>query len=275
MYVVKTIMLRLLAVFLFAASGQAAPSSPQIVSHAATYDVRLGSAIRPGGPGGPAGIAGTMIYAVKDSCDGYRQDSTLDVVIRDRRGNESPLRQSFTSFESKDQTSATFRVRVSSGGRPVDAYTGQINLTKNSSSMVYERPEGDERDSHYDLAPDAMLSLAFTDEVIAQALAGKKFVSRVVADGLLENGPHRISAVIGRQLEQVPDTNDPDNLLFSPPWPIQLAYFPVGDSSDLPSEEMRVEIYEGGIVGKITQDMRGYTVITTLSDVQGVSGCGQ
>lgn len=270
MYAVKTITLRLLAVFLLLTEGQAAHSSPHIVSHAAIYEVRLGPAA---GPGGPAGIAGTMVYAVKDMCGGYRQDSTLDVVIRDRRGSESPLRQSFTSFESKDQTSSTFRVRVTSSGRPVDVYSGQIDLSKNDGLMIYERPEGDERDSRYDLAPDTVLSLAFTDEVIAQAMAGKKFVSRVVADGLIENGPHRISAVIGRRIKQAADVSDPDQLLISPPWPIQLAYFPVGDRSDLPSEEMRVEIYEGGIVGKIAQDMGDYTVITTLVDVQGISGC--
>lgn len=272
MYVLKTIMLRLLAVFLLLLGGQAAHSAPQIISHVATYDVRLSTAV---GPNAPSGLSGSMIYAVKDTCDGYRQESTLDVTIRDRRGGESPLRQSFTSFESKDQTSSTFRVRVTSGGKPVDDYSGKISLSENEGSMVYERPEGDERESSYDLTPDASLSLAFTDEVIAQAKNGKSFVSRVVADGLLENGPHLISAVIGRRLDQIPEADDSDSLLAESPWPIQLAYYPVGDNSELPSEEMRVEIYEGGIVGKITQDMGDYTVITSLTGVQAVDGCAE
>lgn len=272
MYVLKTIMMRLLAVFFTLAGAQAALSSPQIVSHAAIYDVRLGAA---NGPNAPAGIAGTMIYTVKNTCDGFRQESTLEINIRDRRGNTSLLRQTFTSFESEDQSSSTFRVRISSAGREVDAYSGEINLQRNEGVMTYERPEGDERESRYSLQSNTQLSLAFTSEVIAQAKVGKPFISQVVADGLLEDGPHRLSAVIGRQLEQMPDASDPDGLLSAPPWPVQLAYYAVGDTSELPSEEMRVELYDGGIVGKITQDMGDYAVITALVDVQAVPGCDE
>lgn len=270
MYVLKTIMLRLLAVFAVIGSGHNAYSAPQILSHAAIYDVRLSAAI---GPNAPSGLSGSMIYAVRDTCDGFQQDSTLDVTIRSREGGQSPLRQSFASFESKDQNSSTFRVRVSSAGREVDDYSGEIDLQGRDRAMTYNRPEGDERVSHYDLKRGAVLSLAFTDEVIELAKAGKPFISRVVADGLLENGPHRISAVIGRRLDQVSDVSDPDDLLSAPAWPIQLAYYPEDDPSELPSEEMRVEIYEGGIVGKISQDMGDYTVVTSLVDVQAVEGC--
>jgi len=214
-----------------------------------------------------------MIYAVRDTCEGFKQDSTLDVTIQSRRGDRSPIRQSFTSFESNDETSSTFRVRVSSAGREVDAYSGEVDLEGRTKGMTYERPEGDERPTRYDLKSGTVLSLTFTDEVVALAKAGDRFVSRVVADGLLENGPHRISAVIGRQLEDIPEVSDPDQLLTSPAWPIQLAYYADDDTSELPSEEMRVELYEGGIVGKISQNMGDYTVVTSLVDVQAMSGC--
>lgn len=270
MYALKTIMLRLLAVFLVVGLGDQAAASPQITSHAAIYDVRLGSAT---GANAPAGLSGSMVYAVNDTCDGYRQDSTLDITIRDRRGNQSALRQSFTSFESEDQTESSFQVRISSSGRDVDSYSGQINTQPRGGSMVYDRPDGDDRQRVYSLPPDTRLSLAFTDEVIAQAKAGKPFVSRVVADGLLEDGPHRISAVVGRQLASVPEVEDAENLLTAPPWPVQLAYYATGDNSELPTEEMRVELFDGGIVGKITQDMGDYTVVSTLIEVQAVPGC--
>lgn len=270
MYVLKTIMLRLLAVFLTVVSWSSAYAAPQILSHAAVYDVRLSSAV---GPNAPSGISGSMVYAVRDTCEGFQQDSTLDVTIRSRRGDQSPLRQSFTSFESNDEKSSTFRVRITSAGREVDAYSGEIDLKGRTKAMTYDRPDGDERPTRYDLKSDAVLSLTFTGEVVALAKAGESFVSRVVADGLLENGPHRISAVIGRQLEDIPDISDPDQLLTSPPWPVQLAYYVDDDTSELPSEEMRVELYEGGIVGKISQNMGDYTVVTSLVDVQAMPGC--
>ncbi|NKB44979.1 MAG: DUF1849 family protein [Alphaproteobacteria bacterium] len=251
MYTLKTINARLLIVFAVYIQACGFVAAQDIQPHTAIYEVRLGTAV---GPDAPMGLSGTMVYVVEEACDGFNQVSNLDVTVLDRRGRRSNLRQTFTSFESADGRASTFDMKILSDERLVDAYDGRIDLEKSGGSMLYVRePGADDTNSEvkYDLDRDAQLSLTYTAEVVEKAIAGERFVSRVVADGLLEDGSHRISAVIGHRATAQPTVSDPDELLRGPPWPAQLAYYPVSSSSELPSQEMRVELYEGGIVGKI------------------------
>ncbi len=272
-YVLKTIITRLLiACVVFVLSG-ASLSAQQIKPHAAIYEVRLGRAI---GADGPAGLGGTMVYVVDDVCDGFEQSSSLDVSILDRQGRQSNLRQSFTSFEAKDGTRSDFRMQIASSGQIVDQYQGQVEIGEDGGRMTCNREveaNSEGKDASYDLKPGAQLSLNYTAEVVNSALKGTRFISRVVADGLLEDGPTRISAVVGNRNTNNLDINDPDGLLTGPAWPVQLAYYPTSSSDELPSQEMRVELYEGGIVGKIDQNMGGYSVLTTLIDLQAAKSC--
>lgn len=272
-YVLKTIIARLLiACVVFVLAGGSL-SAQQIKPHAAIYEVRLGRAT---GPEGPAGLGGTMVYVVEDVCDGFEQSSSLDVSILDRQGRESDLRQTFTSFETKDGTRSNFEMQIISSGRVVDEYKGRVEIDENGGRMIYDRETdvgSEENDTSYDLKPGAQLSLNYTAEVVDSALKGTPFISRVVADGLLEDGPSRISAVVGKRDTKKQDINDPDGLLTGAAWPVQLAYYPTSSSDELPSQEMRVELYEGGIVGKIDQNMGGYSVLTTLIDLQAAKSC--
>lgn len=245
----------------------------EIQPHTAIYEVRLGAST---GPDAPAGLSGTMVYVVEEACDGFNQVSNLDVMILDRRGRRSNLRQTFTSFEAADGRSSTFEMKIMSDGRQVDAYDGRVAIRSKGGEMLYAREPSAEvsnGESKYSLASDAQLSLTYTAEVVEAAIAGKRFASRVVADGLLEDGPYRISAVIGQRKTEQPKVSDPDGLLRGPPWPAQLAYYPVSSSSELPTQEMRVELYEGGIVGKIDQNMGDYVVTTKLLDLQSAKRC--
>lgn len=230
------------------------------------------------GPDAPAGLSGTMVYVVEEACDGFNQISNLDVTILDRRGRRSNLRQTFTSFEAADGKLSTFDMKIISDGQQVDAYAGRVDIKSRRGEMRYTREASEENpdgESTYALTSDAQLSLTYTAEVVNAAKTGEQFASRVVADGLLEDGPYRISAVIGQRAMEQANVSDPDGLLRGPPWPAQLAYYPVSSSSELPSQEMRVEIYEGGIVGKIDQNMGDYIVTTTLIDLQSADQCSE
>jgi len=273
LYTLKTIIARLTTVSVVLGFGVVEAFGAQITPHAAIYEVSLGRAT---GQNAPAGLSGTMVYVVKDVCDGFEQDSSLEVEILNRNGLQSTLRQSFASFEAKDGASSTFEMQITSDNRVVDAYVGGVDIRQSDGTMNYARPEArDDEDKNqvFDLKGDAQLSLTFISEMLEKAQAGGSFVSRVVADGLLEDGPNRISAVIGRQGSEIGNIHDPDGLLSSPPWSAQLAYYPTASSDELPSQELRVEVYEGGILGFIDQNMGDYTVHTRLIDLQSAGGC--
>ncbi len=273
MYILKTIIVRLTTVCVVFGFGIVEVFGAQVTPHAAIYEVSLGRAT---GQNAPAGLSGTMVYVVKDVCDGFEQDSSLDVAILNRNGRQSTLRQSFASYEAKDGTSSTFEMQITSDDRIVDSYTGGVDIRAQDGTMTYVRPEAREKADQnqvFNIKQDAQLSLTFIAEVLEQAQAGGSFVSRVVADGLLEDGPNRISAVIGRRGSEIGNVRDPDGLLSSPPWPAQLAYYPIASSNELPSQELRVEIYEGGIVGFIDQNLGDYTVLTRLIDLQRAGAC--
>ena len=273
MYTLKTINARLLTVFAVFLCTCGLSAAQEIRPHTAIYEVRLGTVT---GPGAPAGLSGTMVYVVEEACDGFNQVSNLDVTILDRRGRRSNLRQTFTSFEAADGQSSTFDMTIVSDGRQIDAYDGRVDIKSRGGEMLYLREASSEipdGETTYALPGDAQLSLAYTAEVVDVAKAGERFASSIVADGLLEDGPYRISAVIGQRKTERPKVSDPDGLLRGPPWPAQLAYYPVSSSSELPVQEMRVELYEGGIVGKIDQNMGDYIVTTTLLDLQSAKHC--
>ncbi len=269
---VKTILTRLLAISLVLATADAA-AAVSIAPHLATYDVRLG---RVTGPEAPRQINGTLVYSVRDRCDGFLQESTLDLVIEQRGASPVRYQQSFNSFERHDQSESTFAVTITAGGSVVDTYTGTIEREAGKTVIRYVRPDDRaDRDDAKSFAtrPDAFLSLAYTARVAESAAEGGRFVSEVVADGLLDDGPNRLSAIIGPQLASTPDFPDPEGVLRGRPWPVTIAYFPEASSSELPSQEMRILLYPGGVVGEIDQDAGDYSVVTSLIDVQTAPGC--
>ena len=272
LYLVKTIMVRLMVVAI-AATPVSAYARAQITPHMATYEVRLSKVI---GPDAPRSLSGTLVYLVKDRCDGYVQESTIDLVIEQRNTPPTRFGQTFESFERHDQTGSTFALRVTAGGREVDRYTGNIEREADGVTMVYDRLAPDNEDSAkqtYQAPADTLLSLAFTAFVADQAKLGERFTSRVIADGLLEDGPNRLSAVIGPQANELPSYPDPEGLLKGKPWPVSLAYYPVADASELPTQEMRISLFSGGIVTEIDQNLGDYSVVTSLIDLQSAPGC--
>lgn len=275
-YVLKTIIVRLLIACVVSVASGGLAMAQHLKPHTAIYDVRLGTVT---GSGTPSGLSGSMVYVVKDTCDGgFKQLSTLDVTIFDPSGRQSNLRQSFESFEAKDGLYSSFELKVVSNGQIVDAYKGEIEFDSRGGRMTYDHASGSavgELNSQYDLQSGAQLSLNYTAAVVEEAQNGGRFFSRVVADGLLEGGPSRISAAIGNRLKEKASVSDPDSLLGEPAWPVQLAYYPTSSADSLPSQEMRVELYEGGIVGRIEQDMGGYSVRTELVDLQSAKGCAR
>ena len=271
-FLIKTISARLLPVLLVFAPAYVG-AAVSIVPHVATYDVRLGAVT---GPEAPRQMSGTLVYLVRDRCDGFVQESTLDLLI-DQNG-DVPIRyqQSFRSFERHDQKESTFAVTITAAGSVVDSYTGTIERAGDDTIMTYSRPDssGDRMGLEtFTSQQDTLLSLAYTARVAEQAASGGRFVSHMVADGLLDDGPNRLSAVIGSQLAAAADFPDPDGLLTGGPWPVTIAYFPQSSTSELPSQEMRILLYAGGIVGEIDQDAGDYTVVTSLADLQTAPGC--
>lgn len=269
---VKTIITRLLFISLVIGTSPVAASAT-VKPHVATYDVRLGAVT---GPEAPQQVNGSLVYLIQDRCDGFIQESTLDLTIQQRGASPIRYQQSFSSFEHHDQSESTFSVTITAGGGVVDSYTGAIERADDEMVMIYvrrERDDGENGSQTYTTGSDAYLSLAYTAKVAEQAANGTRFVSHVVADGLLDDGPNRLSSVIGPRLEVKPEYVDPDGVLVGTPWPVNIAYFPESSSSELPSQEMRILLYPGGIVGEIDQNAGDYTVITSLVDLQAAPAC--
>jgi hypothetical protein len=270
LYVVKTIMTRI-TFFILCVISLELDARPVIQPHMATYEVRLTKVI---GPEAPRSLSGTLVYLVRDTCDGFIQESSIDLIIEQRDGPPTRFRQNFNSFESHDQMRSTFSLRVTANDREVDRYEGDIERMADGLTMTYRhQDESNGEREEYQAPPDTLLSLAFTAFVAEQAASGERFVSRVVADGLLEDGPNRLSTVIGPQPDQAPQYPDPEGLLQGRPWPVSLAYYPSAGTSELPTQEMRISLYAGGIVSEIDQDLGDYAVLTSLIDLQSAPGC--
>ncbi|MGE5502958.1 MAG: cell envelope integrity EipB family protein [Actinomycetota bacterium] len=252
-----------LAVAVAGAASVAWAAPAELVSHRAVY--RMGLAQSRSGSG-MAGASGTWAYEFADSCDGWTTEYRLAMNYSYSEGGEVQSTTDFLSWESKDGLKYRFRVRQARDGQVTEEIEGTAELKgKGQPGVVrYSRPEP----RTVKLPKGTVFPTEHTARLIDTAATGGHMLVRSVFDGMGEEGPYEISAVIGRNGPGEAAAAPASPLLASPAWPMRMAFFPVQSKDALPDFEMSLNYHANGIADGILQIFKTFSLRGKLESVE-------
>ncbi len=241
-----------------------------LASHRAVYNVSL---VRASQRDGVRYTRGTMTYTLTDRCDGYTVESAMHLDMGMANGDDSELDQRYAAWEAKNNRSATFRMLTRENGAVKDSYHGEVTLdAKGAGKASYHG----EQDVSFDLPEGTLLSTNHLVAVLDAAEKGEHFVNRPVIDGSFDDGPYRISAVVGPSRRDPVAVAQSGDLTRGSAWPLAMAYYQLESDEDAPAYELMMSVGPNGIARHLVQDFGGFTLAFDLAKVEPVaaSPCG-
>lgn len=269
-----------LVIFIALAPGMAlaAPTAPiekpmvakvaeiSIAPHRAIYDMTLAS-VKNGS--NVSDVSGKMIFEWADACDGWAIQQNLQLHFLHDESEASNVASNEVTWEAKDGKRYNFNIRRLNDGKETENYRGKATLTATGGKAVYSQPEG----RVVELSGDTLFPSGHTRLIIASAMAGERFFTRRVFDGVDEDGQNDVSVYIGTQLtEHVTASNDAslasNPLLAAPAWPVHMAFFKLKDETGEPDYEMDITLAANGVVRSMHIDYGDFSVTGTLKAIE-------
>jgi hypothetical protein len=243
----------------FAAAAQAGGFLP----HRAVYVMKLDRA-REGA--GIAGVAGRMAVQWTQDCQGwtFEHRSTMNIALAE--GAPLQLGTQVSTWESTAGDRYSFTLRHLSDGKETERVEGTATLGPDGSGVArFTRPKPRE----YALPRGTLFPIAHSELVLGEAkgLKGAKTLSRVVFDGMGEEGPLEANAVLTRR-DAAPGAPLAPALAGMRPFAISIAYFEPAAAASEPKHEMGMRLYDNGVVDRMTIQFDEFSVLATLERVE-------
>jgi hypothetical protein len=243
----------------FGAAAVAGPAHADLASHRALYTMRLDSS---DAASEIAALEGRMSLKFVEVCDGWTTEQRTVLRIVDSLGGEILTYTSFLSWESKDGRRFRFQQETRHDGITVEEIRGEATLDdETGGSARLTRPEN----VNLVLPPGTVFPMRHTEEVIAEARAGKNHVLRTVFDGSTLDNPNDVSAFI----VPVAETRDVPGLAkASQAWRMRLAFFAVGVQAVQPDVEISLVLRDDGIALEVRWEYEGFAVMGILDSIE-------
>jgi hypothetical protein len=247
----------ILAACLFGTSVAPA-AAVELAAHRALYELTLASA-----RGDVTGATGTMSYEVGDACDGWTAHQQLAMTVTNRDGQDIDMLSDYTTYESKDGTSLSFRSRQSTDSAVTSEVNGEATLSATGGDIRYTQPKAETRP----LPKGTLFPMAHTEAIITAAMAGKKFIELPLFDGTGAEGAQDSSVAItswgGPQASKWADLAPLAN------GRVHVAFFERGNGAAQPEYEVSMRYWENGVADELVMDfgdfvMRGRLKALTL-----------
>lgn len=107
---------------------------------------------------------------------------------------------------------------------------------------------------------------------------GKKFYNATIFDGSDDEGPVNINAFIGKQINEVKDVEESEDidktLLKLPAHEVQLAFFPLNNEVETSDYEMNIVFHENGVISRMLVKYEDFSVLQTLKALETTEGKG-
>ncbi|MGC2857310.1 EipB family protein [Novispirillum sp. DQ9] len=239
------------------AVARGADGAAHLVSHRASYDMRLATTRS---SSGIVGAGGTMNYTFTDGCDGWTVETRTDLTMMQAQGGPLETSWDFLAWESKDGKSYRFRVRNTRDSVVIEAYDGTATVDEAGGRAVFNLGDGEEK--VIDLPAGTLLPTEHTQELVRKARGGAAFVSAPVFDGSGVKGAYLVTAGLGKELPaNRPHSIDAPALLGGAAWPMTLAFFsPDSPDSETPDFEVSLHYHANGIAENLTQDFGDFAL---------------
>jgi len=238
------------------------PAAIEIVPHRAIYKMTLQSA-RSGSS--ISDVRGQMMFEWADACDAWTIEQRFKLEFLYTEGDQVKMNTSYVTWEAKDGNRYRYNVRKLVNGQADEEIKGtaEVDGTKGGSAR-YAAPE----EQAQELPPGTLFPTRHTIELLQQAQAGEKLMSRPVFDGADADGLTEVNAVIGEPT-QVKDPGLNRALLAGQTaWPVRLAFFPAKSKSAAPDYEMTLLLLRNGIAQSMRIDYGDFTVNAVLETLE-------
>ncbi len=236
-------------------------SAAEIDPHRARYVLGLDSVT---GSNSVASAAGEMTMDWTDVCDGWATDLDLRVRLFDPEGEELRFGTAVDSWESKDGTTFRYLVKERATFLPSRDLEGTASLdASGAGEAVFSEPA----DRNVPLPQGTLFPSAHTFAVLDAAKAGETFFMAPLFDGS-EDEPEQLmtasATITGPNRDENPRISALANV---PYYNISLAFYEARDSGALPSHEVRLRLYENGVVDDQLFDYGDFVLSAVLSEL--------
>jgi len=249
-----------------------APSATAIdlTPHRALYDITLASVH---GSSDITGLDGRMMLEWADACDGWTVNQQVRMRFTPREGPPLLNEFNFSSFESKDGNVFRFTMRSSTDGRPYEEYVGKAKRHKGAGGLVtFTIPDG----QTVDLPKGVMFPSEHLFDLVAHAVAGDRYMGRVVFSGTGPASLHEVTAFIGPEIpvgskpvgEPGADDAAIGSLTDLRSWWVAMGYFPLSAHESQPEFEVSYRLMENGVAGDLTMDYGEFAMHAGLAKLE-------
>lgn len=244
--------------FLAGAAGEA--DALDLAGHKAVYELALDTS-----HGGDV-IAGngSMTFEMIDACDGWAVHQRLLMTITNRDGQDVAMQSDYTTYESKDGLSMTFRTRQMTEGAITSDVEGDAKLER----------EGGPGEAHYTVPEAATKTLPagtlfptrHTERIIEAAKAGKKFIALPLFDGTSPNGAQDSTVVIANWSATPAETKFP-GLAALASGRVRIAFFDHESGNQTPDYEVAMRYWENGVADGLSMDFGDFVMAGKLTEL--------
>lgn len=238
-----------------------------LVPHRAVYAMRLATAKSASGISAADGV---MTYQFADTCDGWTVENSTVINFVYNEGGRVATTWDFLTWESKDGKRYRFRVRSTRDGQVVEQVDGTASLNGgNGGKATFTQPEA----LTLKLPKGTMFPTHHTEQLLKVAEAagkvGGRMFARAVFDGSGPDGLFDVSAMLGRPIVAPSPGAKPDSdLLKTPSWRVQMAFFPVESKDIFPEYEVGLRYHVNGVAQDVVQDFGDFSLKATLRELE-------
>jgi hypothetical protein len=262
------------AAFALICAEGAAALADGFAPHRAVYRTTMVSAR---GGSGIADVSGQLAAQWRKDCQGWTFEyrSVLNITLAE--GPPLRLASHATSWESLDGRRYNFTMRHVSNGKEAERIEGAATLAADGSGTVrFTSPTPRE----IKLPRGTLFPTAHSEAVLAAAagLKGVKTLSRVVFDGMGDEGPMALNALMTpHRAKPEADKALPKPLAGMASYNTTMAYFDLGAASAEPTHEMAMRLFANGVGDGLVLDFKDFTVRGALTrlDMLDAPSCGR
>ncbi len=237
-------------------------AAAELMPHRAIYDLSLAAARN---TQTVTDVDGRMSFVWKDVCDGWSIDYRTRMQMFFGREGGQEVSWKYSSWESNDGTRFRYFLRRFRDGRETERLRGEAKLAPGGGGTArIVEPEARE----VDLPRDTLFPKTHTQELLAAARAGERFLYAHIFDGTGDSGLYAVnSAILGSADGKPPELESP-LLAEVPSWRVTLAFFPPGESDGTPESEQSMRVYANGVAGSMRIDYGDFVLRAKLTELE-------
>ncbi len=235
-----------------------------MAAHRAAYKLSLAS-VRPDGQ--VNGAEGTMLFEVRDACDGWTTRQQLALNVVSRAGDTMQTASDYSTWESKDGRRLRFTMTQSSQGAVSNRVSGEAELNADGSGTVrYEQPST----TQVMLPPGTLLPMAHTIRALAAARAGQpRMLVLPIFDGTTDEGAQDSTTILSgwTQPQQNPRFPLLANLGSAR---MNIAFFSrdAAAGAGTPDYQVALRYYANGVADDMRMDFGDFTLNGQLDQLE-------